>query len=175
MTAGKARGAKGKKGNGKGKNTSKDGDGSNCKDRDNNWNSGQQAPQFQGHCSHCAKSQSAEHGWSSRKPGHMLEFKTRKKKKEKVPSRCKGAMPKTMWCSVAVTTPRGPASTLLVDSAADDHFLHLSFAKKSPPKTSTGLTLRDVPGNTLSHHGTRHVNLTVGTQGQRGNIDFQVA
>ena len=40
---------------------------------------------------------------------------------------------------------------------------------------STGLMLRDVRGNTLSHHGTRHVNLTVGTHGQRANIDFQVA
>ena len=30
-------------------------------------------------------------------------------------------------------------------------------------------------GKTLSHHKTRHVNLTVGTQGQRVNNDFQVA
>ena len=41
-------------------------------------------------------------------------------------------------------------------------------------KQSTGLKLRDVQGNTLSHHGTR-LNLTVGTQGQRANTDFQVA
>ena len=37
------------------------------------------------------------------------------------------------------------------------------------------LMLRDVKGNALSHHGTRHVYLTVGTQGQRANIEFQVA
>ena len=37
------------------------------------------------------------------------------------------------------------------------------------------MTLRDVQGNPLSHHGTRHVNLSVGTRGQRANIDFQIA
>ena len=56
---GKAKKGKGKKGNGKGKgkdnNKSKNGDACKGKDRDNNWISGQQATQFQGCCSHCAK------------------------------------------------------------------------------------------------------------------------
>ena len=45
----------------------------------------------------------------------------------------------------------------------------------SVEKKSVGLTLRDVQGNPLSHHGTRHVNLSVGTGGQRANTDFQIA
>ena len=75
----------------------------------------------------------------------------------------------------AMNTPRGPAGTMLVDSGADDHNCHPEFAKESPLKRSVKLTLRDVQGNPLSHHGTRHVNLRVGTQGQRANIDFQIA
>ena len=64
---------------------------------------------------------------------------------------------------------------LLVDSGADDHLCHPEFAKESLHlKSAQDLTLRDVQGNTLSHHGTRHVNVTVGTQGHRANIDFQV-
>ena len=74
-----------------------------------------------------------------------------------------------------VTTPREPARTSFVDSGADDHICHPEFAKESPSKKSAGLTLRDVQGTTLSHHGTRNVNLTVGTQGRRANIDCQVA
>ena len=74
---------------------------------------------------------------------------------------------------MAVTAQRGPAGTLLVDSGAADHLFHHDFATESSSKQSTG-KLRDVQGNTLSHHGTR-LNLTVGTQGQRANIDFQVA
>ena len=71
--------------------------------------------------------------------------------------------------------PRGPTGTLLVDSGGDDHICHPDFAKESPLKKSVKLTQRDVQGNPLSHHGTRHVNLRVGAQGQRANIDFQIA
>ena len=70
---------------------------------------------------------------------------------------------------------RWPASTLIVDSGADDHINHPKFAMAISSKKSTRLTLRAVQGNTASHDGTRHVNLTVGTQGQRADIDFQVA
>ena len=50
-------GSKSKKGKGKGKddNKSNNGDGGKGKDRDNKWNSGQQAAQFQGWCSHSAR------------------------------------------------------------------------------------------------------------------------
>ncbi len=60
-----------------------------------------------------------------------------------------------------------------VDSDADDHICHTDFARES--ERSAKLTLRDVQGNPLSHHGTRHVDLRVGTQGHRANIDFQIA
>ena len=79
------------------------------------------------------------------------------------------------WCFAARQPPRGPAGTLLVDSGADDHICHCVFAKESPSMKSTKLMLRDVQGNAPSHHGRRHVNLTVGTQEQRATIDFQVA
>ena len=79
-----------------------------------------------------------------------------------------------MFCSVEHS--KGPAGTLLVDSGgADDHICHPDFAKEFQLKKSAGLTLRDVQGNPLSHHGTRHVNLSVGTRGQRANIEFQIA
>ena len=67
------------------------------------------------------------------------------------------------------------AGTLLVDSGADDHICHPDFAKEFLLKKSAGVTVRDVQGNPLSHHGTRHVNLSVGTRGQRANSDFQIA
>ena len=51
------------------------------------------------------------------------------------------------WCFAAVTMPRGPASTLLVDSGADDHTCHPDFAKESPSKKSTEVTFRDVQSN----------------------------
>ena len=121
-------------------NKSKNGYGGKGTDRDNYWNSGQQAGRFQSD----AENDELEVDASS-------------------------------WCFAAVTTPTKLAGTLLVDSGADDHICHPEYAKESPSKKSTGLKLRDVQGNTLSHHGTRHVNLTVGTQGQRANIDFQVA
>ena len=35
--------------------------------------------------------------------------------------------------------------------------------------------MRDVQSNPLSHHGTRHVNLSVGTRVHRANIDFKIA
>ena len=47
--------------------------------------------------------------------------------------------------------------------------------KSFSSEKSAKFTLRDVQGNPLSHHGTRHVNLRVGTQGQQENIDFQIA
>ena len=100
---------------------------------------------------------------ASRKPGHMLEFKTRKKK-EKVSSWCIGADAENDVVFYGGDNPREGRQARCW-STKQRHFFHLSFAKKSPP--STGLTLRDVQGNTLSHHGTRHVNLTVGTRGQR--------
>ena len=43
------------KGKKKNKNKSKSGDGGNGKDLDSDWNTGQQAAQFQGCCSHCEK------------------------------------------------------------------------------------------------------------------------
>ena len=79
------------------------------------------------------------------------------------------------WCFAALNNPRGLEGTLLVDSGADDHTCHPDFSKEFPFKKSVGLTLRDVQGNPLSHHGARHVNLSVGTGGQRANIDFQIA
>ena len=79
------------------------------------------------------------------------------------------------WCFAALNNPRSPAGTLLVDSGADDHMCHPDFAKEFPLKKSMGLTLSDVQGIPLSHHGTRHVNLSVVTGGQRANIDFQIA
>ena len=72
-----------------------------------------------------------------------------------------------------MSTPRGPADSLLVDSGADDH--HPDFSKESPLKESERLTLRDVQGNALSYHGTRYASLREGTLGQRANIDFQPA
>ena len=78
------------------------------------------------------------------------------------------------WCFAAMNTSRNPAGTLLVDGGADDHICHPDFAKEFPLKKTVNLT-RDVQGNPLSGHGTRHVNLRVGTQGQRANIDFQIA
>ena len=83
--------------------------------------------------------------------------------------------PRRVGAFAAMNTPRGPAGTLLVDSGADDHICHPDFAKESPLKKSVKLTLADLQGNPLSHHGTRHVNLRVGTQGQRANIVFQIA
>ena len=65
------------------------------------------------------------------------------------------------WCFATMSTPRGLAGTLLVDSGADDHTCHPDVAKESPLKKSVKLTLRDVHGNPLSHHGTRHVDLRV--------------
>ena len=79
------------------------------------------------------------------------------------------------WCFAALNNPRGPAGTLLVNSGSDDHICQPDFSKEFPLKKSAGVALRDVQGNPLSHHGTRHVNLSVGTRGQRANIDFQVA
>ena len=79
------------------------------------------------------------------------------------------------WCFAALNTPNGLAGTLLVDSGADDHICHPDFAKEFPLKKNAGLTLRDVQGKPLTHHGTRHVNLSVGARGQRANIDFQIA
>ena len=40
------------------------------------------------------------------------------------------------WCFTAMSTPRGPAGTLLVDSGADDHICHPGFAKESVKSTS---------------------------------------
>ena len=84
-------------------------------------------------------------------------------------------MDSSSWCFAAMNTPRGLAGTLLFDSGADDHIFHPGLVKESPLKRSVRLTLRDVQGNKLPHHGTRHVILRVGTQGQRANIDFQIA
>ena len=84
-------------------------------------------------------------------------------------------MDSTSWCFAALNNPRGRAGTLLVDFGADGHICHSEFAKESPLKKSAGVTLRDVQGNPSSHHGTRHVNQSVGTRGQRANIDFQIA
>ena len=78
------------------------------------------------------------------------------------------------WCVATMSTARGPAGTLLVDSGADDDTCRPDFAKEFPLKKSVRFTLRDVQGNPFSHHRTRHVNLRVGTQGQRANIDFQI-
>ena len=140
-----------------------------------------QAAQFQGYCSHCAK-------WAHKraecrtqlaqmKGRQLLEFKI-PSRKVKVSSRRIGALPKTMkWRSMrrvgvfwAVTTPRGPAGTLLVDGTADDHICHPEFAKESSPSKRAGLTLRDVQGNTLFHHGTRPVKPTVTTQGSEQTL-----
>ena len=73
-------------------------------------------------------------------------------------------MNSSSWCFTALNNPRGPAGTLLVDSGADDHIRHPDFATEFSLKKSAGMTLRDVQGNPLSHHGTRHVNLSVGTR-----------
>ena len=84
-------------------------------------------------------------------------------------------MDSSSWRFAALNNPRGPAGTLLVDSGADDHICHPDFATEFPLKKSAGVKLRDVQGNPLSHHGTRHVNWSVGTRGQGANIDFQIA
>ena len=105
-----------------------------------------------------------------RKPVQLPEFKNPWKEGEGVNSvHWSDAENDEMEVDVAVTTQRGPAGTLLVDSGAGYHLFHHEFATESSSKQSTGLKLRDVQGNTLSHHGTR-LNLTVGTQGQRANI-----
>ena len=70
-----------------------------------------------------------------------------------------------MWRKRRQRQPREAAGTVLVDSGADDHICHPELKKER----------RIHVANKLSHHGTRYVNLTVGTQGQRTNIDFQVA
>ena len=82
-------------------------------------------------------------------------------------------MVELLFCSIE--QPKGPTGTLLVDSGTDDHFCHPDFAKEVPLKKGAGVTLRDVQGNPLSHHGTRHVILSVGTREHRANIDFRIA
>ena len=84
-------------------------------------------------------------------------------------------MDSSSWLFAALNNPRGQAGFLFVDSGADDHMCHPDFAKEFQFKKSAGLRLRDVQGNPLSHHGTRHVNLSVERRGQRANIDFQIA
>ena len=44
-----------------------------------------------------------------------------------------------------------------------------SFAKESPSKKYAGLVLRAVQGHALTHHGTKYVDLTVGTRGREDN------
>ena len=61
----------------------------------------------------------------------------------------------TSWCFVACTAG-GPArqeGTLLVDSTADDHICHASFAVGLPRK-SNGTVLHGVQGRVVSHLGT---------------------
>ena len=79
------------------------------------------------------------------------------------------------WCFATMSTPIGPAGTLLVDSGADDHICDSDFAKGSPLKKRVRLTLRGVQSNPSCHHGARHVNLRVRTQKQRAIMDFQSA
>ena len=79
-----------------------------------------------------------------------------------------------MFCSVE--QPKGPGKHFACQQCgADDHICHPDFANEFPLKKGARVTLRDVQGNPLSHHGTQHVNLSVGTRGQRANIDFQIA
>ena len=180
MAAGKARRAICKKGNGKGKdkdkNKSKNGDDGKGKGRDNNWNSGQQAARFQGYCSHCAKwgSQvrrvqntigSAEMWGSCWSSSTEEEGEGVKSVHWSDAENDEVEIDASSWCLAAVTTPGGRPGTLLVDSGADDHICHPEFAKGLHRKMHRIDVAPDVQGNTLSHHGTLHVNLTVGTQG----------
>ena len=152
------------------KNKHKSNDGDKAKGRDY-WNSGQQQAQFQGYCSHCSK-------WGHKRADcrtRLAQQKSGAVAGVQEPESEADGVQAAQWsdadsdgadldsssrCFAASNNPRGPAGTLLVDSGADDHICHP----------------RDVQrGNPLSHHGTRHVNLSVGTGGQRANIDFQIA
>ena len=188
------RGKKGKskstgdEGKGKGKRTRtkhKGNNGDKNKERDD-WNTGQRQPKFQGNCSHCLK-------WGHKRADCRTRLAQQKngavagvqepeseaedvKQHSGVTSTVEDVdMASSSWCFASLITPRGPAGTLLVDSGADDHICNPDSAKEFPLKKIAGVTLRDVQSNPLSHHGTRHVNLSVGTPGQRANIDFQIA
>ena len=77
-------------------------------------------------------------------------------------------------CLAAMKTRRGPASTLLVDSGADDHFCHPDFAKQSPLKKECEVDTEICTRQSIISpwHTTRQSGRT---QGQRANIEFQIA
>ena len=158
------------KGKGKDKNKRKSNDEDKAKGRDY-WNSGQQQAQFQSYCSHCSK-------WGHKRADCRTRLAQQKngavagvQETESEAGDVKAAqwsdidseavdMDSSSWCFGALSSPRGPAGTLLVDCGADDHICHPDFAKEFPMKNGAGMTLRDVQGNPLSHHSTRHVNLS---------------
>ena len=171
----------GDKGNGKGKgkdkNKHKGNDGDKAKGRDS-WNSGQQQAQFQGYCSHCSKwghkRQDCRTRLAQQKNGAVAGVQEPESEADSVQAAqwsdadSDGVdLDSSSWCFATLNNPRGPAGTLLVDSGADDHICHPDFGKEFSLIKSVGSTLRDVQGNPLSHQGTRHVNLIVGTGGQR--------
>ena len=175
-------GDKGKgKDKGKDKNKHKGSDSDRSKERDE-WSNGQRQVKFQGYCSWGHKRADCRASLAQQKSGAVPGVREPEVEAEGV----KAAqwsdvdikdvdMDSSSWCFAALNSPRGPSGTLLVDSGADDHTCHLDFAKEFPLKKCAGVTLRDAQGNPLSHHGTRHVKLKVGTRGQRANIDFQIA
>ena len=174
-----------RKGKRKDKNKHKGNDGDRSKERDE-WNSGQRQAKFQGYCSHCSKwghkRAECRARLAQQKSGSVSGVREPEGEAEDVMAAQWSdvdtedvEMDSPSWCFAAMNSPRGPAGTLLVDSGADDHICHPDFAKEFPLKKCAGVTLRDVQGNPLTHHGTRHVNLRVGTRGQRAHIDFQIA
>ena len=152
------------KGKGKDKNKHKGNDGNKDKERDD-WNNGQRQAKFQKYCSHCSK-------WGHKRADCRARLAQQKngavagvQEPESEAEDVKAAqwskvdsedvdMDSSSWCFAVLNNPRGPVCTLLVDSGADDHICHPDFAKEFPLKKSAGVTLRDVQGNPLSHHGT---------------------
>ena len=64
-----------------------------------------------------------------------------------------------------VEQPKGLGRHFALSTVVQTINLSSRFCEKKSLKKSAGVTLRDVQGNSLSHHGTRHVK----------NIDFQIA
>ena len=158
---GKGKKGKGKKGKGKGKDKNKHhdkyGDGGTGKDRNNNWNSGQRAAQFQG-C--CRTNPGAVAGVSEPEEKGVKPVHWSYAEDDETEVRF------SSWCFAPVT-PREDRQAHCLSTLAP--------MVTSAILSSRRLMLRDAQGSALSHRGTRHVSLTVGTEGQRSDIDFQVA
>ena len=158
----KSTGDRGKgKGKGKDKNKHKGNDGDKNKERDD-WNNGQRQAKFQGYCSHCSKwgpnVRIGKLDWFNRIMVQWLAYKNlnlklrMSKQHNGVTSTVKTwtCTRRVVCCFAALNNSTRPASTLLVDSGADDHICHPDFAKDFPLKSTSDTERR------ASHHGTQH-------------------